>query len=356
MGTITSRQRTDGTIGYTAQIRLKRKGVIVHTEAQTFDRKANAVSWLKKRETQLAVPGAIERAGQNDPTLGEAIDRYMTESGKTVGKTKTHVLRAIKTYGISATRCSKIGSEEIVAYVQELKVQPQTAANYLAQLTSVFAIAKPAWGYPLDRQAMRDAFEVTNRLGLTGKSKERDRRPSLDELDRIMNHYVAVKRTRPDSLTMLPIVAFALFSTRRLDEICRILWADLDVKHSRVLVRDMKNPGEKEGNDVWCDLPTEALLIAQSMPKATDCIFPLNKGSIGSSWQRATEYLKIDDLHFHDLRHEGISRLFEMGLTIPQVATVSGHRSWQSLKRYAHIRQSGDKFAGWKWLATLTGK
>jgi len=59
--------------------------------------------------------------------------------------------------------------------------------------------------------------------------------------------------------------------------------------------------------------------------------------------------LEIEDLRFHDLRHEGISRLFEMGWTIPQVATVSGHRSWKILKRYSHLRQSGDKYANWKW-------
>src|SRR5215831_10607941 len=63
--------------------------------------------------------------------------------------------------------------------------------------------------------------------------------------------------------------------------------------------------------------------------------------------------LGIDDLRFHDLRHEGISRLFEMGKTIPQAAAVSGHRSWTSLKRYTHIRQTGDKYKGWKWLPIL---
>jgi integrase len=61
-------------------------------------------------------------------------------------------------------------------------------------------------------------------------------------------------------------------------------------------------------------------------------------------------------LHFHDLRHEGISRLFEVGRSIPQVAAVSGHRSWQSLQRYAHLRQTGDKYAGWKWLAVVSQK
>jgi integrase len=62
------------------------------------------------------------------------------------------------------------------------------------------------------------------------------------------------------------------------------------------------------------------------------------------------------DLRFHDLRHEGISRLFEIGRTIPQVAAVSGLRSWTSLKRYTHIRQSTDKYENWKWKARLAAK
>ena len=42
------------------------------------------------------------------------------------------------------------------------------------------------------------------------------------------------------------------------------------------------------------------------------------------------------DLHFHDLRHEAISRFFEMGLTTPEVASISGHRDIRMLMRYAH--------------------
>jgi hypothetical protein len=53
---------------------------------------------------------------------------------------------------------------------------------------------------------------------------------------------------------MQKVIGFAIFSTRRLEEITRILWEGLDVEGSRVLVRDMKNPGEKIGNDIWCDL------------------------------------------------------------------------------------------------------
>ena len=58
-----------------------------------------------------------------------------------------------------------------------------------------------------------------------------------------------------------------------------------------------------------------------------------------------------EEVVFHCLRHDGVSRLFERGRTIPQVASVSGHKSWQSLSRYTHLRQTGDKYADWKWFA-----
>jgi site-specific recombinase XerD len=48
--------------------------------------------------------------------------------------------------------------------------------------------------------------------------------------------------------------------------------------------------------------------------------------------------LKIEDLHFHDLRHEGTSRLFEAGFSIQQVALVTGHKDWKMLRRYTHLK------------------
>ena len=116
----------------------------------------------------------------------------------------------------------------------------------------------------------------------------------------------------------------------------------------------MKHPGDKQGNDVFCDLPPEATLVIESMPRVAKEIFPYSVDAIGAAFTRACKLLGIDDLHFHDLRHDGISRLFEMGKTIPQAASVSGHRSWSSLKRYSHLRQTGDKFANWKWLPLVT--
>ena len=87
----------------------------------------------------------------------------------------------------------------------------------------------------------------------------------------------------------------------------------------------------------------------ESMPKTEPCIFPYSTDAISAAFTRACQVLGIDDLHFHDLRHDGVSRLFELGKTIPQTASVSGHRSWSSLKRYTHVRQSGDKYENWQW-------
>lgn len=356
MGTIVARKRKDGSTGYTAQIVRKQKGVIVHREAKTFDRKQAAQAWIKKRETELAAPGGLRKEGRAGVTLAEAIDRYIAESVREIGRTKAQVLRSIKGYDIAGMPCGEIGSQDIVAFAGELSEgrQPQTVGNYLSHLASVFAIAKPAWGYDLSQAAMKDAHVVLRRLGASAKSSKRERRPSLDELDKLMQHFLDRSARAPSSVPMHRVMAFAIFSTRRMEEITRITWADLDETNARVTVRDMKHPGQKVGNDVRVDLVPEAMSIVLAMPRADERIFPFTTDAIGAAFTRACQFLAIEDLHFHDLRHEGVSRLFEMGWTIPKVAAVSGHRSWQSLQRYSHLRESGDKFAGWKWLPIVT--
>jgi len=348
MGTILTRKRKDGTTGFTAQIVKKSGGKVIWNETKTFDRRQAANAWLARREAELALPGAMERP--EDPKLGAAIDRYIAESVKAIGRTKAQVLETIKRYDIAELRCSEVTSSEIVAFARSLPAGPATVQNYLSHLGAVFKIARPAWGYPLDYQAMQDAYMVTSRLGVTAKSNKRERRPTLEELDLLMEHFGRVKSRRPDTAPMQKIVAFALFSTRRQEEITRILWSDFDEAHSRILVRDMKHPGDKRGNDTWCDLPPEAVAIIKSMPKREREIFPFEPNSISAAFTRACKVLGIQDLRFHDLRHEGASWLFEKGgRDIPQVAKVTGHRAWQSLQRYSHIRQSGDKYENWRW-------
>ncbi|AEY69547.1 integrase [Burkholderia phage vB_BceS_AH2] len=362
MGTITKRKRGNGTFGYTAQIRLKRDGKVIFTEAQTFDRRSAASAWMKKREGELAKPGALERPKGEDPKLRDVIDQYFAESEKEHGRTKAQVLRTIKTHDIADKRCSQITSTVIVAFLQELDVTPATRSSYLSFLGSIFTVARPMWGYPLDDQQMDDAWLVARKMGIIGKSQERDRRPTFEELDKLMTHFQERNHRRPSSNPMHYVIGFAIFSTRRMDEIARIAWDDYDKEGKRVLVRDMKNPGEKVGNDVWCDLVPEAIAIIEAMPRVADQIFPYSPDAMGAAFTRACYLLGINTeempeekrLHFHDLRHDGVSRLFEMGWNIPHVAAVSGHRSWKSLQRYTHLRQSGNKYEGWKWLPVIS--
>lgn len=340
-----------------AKIILKSKGAVIHRETKTFDRERAAIAWLAKREGELEQPGEIERSKTANHTLADAIDKYVETTQKNYGKTKAQVLKTTKEYTLAGMACDKIKSQDIVEFAIELSNgrKPQTVGNYLSHLATIFTVAKPAWGYPLSREAMDGALVVLKRMGIISKSKQRDRRPTLEELEKLLAYFYERRTKVPQSMPMHVVIVFALFSTRRQEEITRIAWADYEPHNKRVLVRDMKNPGEKIGNDVWVDLPVEAMRVIDAMPRRNNRpqIFPYTGGAITTNFTRACQLLGIEDLHFHDLRHEGVSRLFELGWNIPHVAAVSGHRSWTSLKRYTHIRERGDKYADWPWLDVI---
>lgn len=329
-------------MGDTAQIRLKEGGKVIHTEAQTFDRKPAAQAWLTKRETKLAVPRALIKP--SDPMLKDVIDPYCADTLRHYGKTKDQVLRNIRNAPIGELRCSEITSQELVRFAQSIEAQPSTRGNYLSHLAAVISVAKPAWGYPLEKQAIDDARTVLTKLGVTGRSRQRTRRPTLDELDRLMTHYQAAELKRKDIIPMTRPIPFAIFSTRRQEEITRLQGKDLGKAKLEIIVRDMKNPGEKIGNDVRVTLTPEAVKLIELQPETDGVIWPYNAESVSASFTRACALLGIEDLYFHELWHEGITRLFEMGWNIPRVACVSGHRSWTSLKIYSHLRQMGDKY------------
>lgn len=115
----------------------------------------------------------------------------------------------------------------------------------------MLSVARPAWGYEIDPHAVSDARKVLRKLGAISRSRERDRRPTAEELDKLLAHFFDTLRWKPSAINMPKVVGFAIFSTRRQEEITRIRWDDLDVPGQRVLVRDMKSPGQKIGNDVW---------------------------------------------------------------------------------------------------------
>lgn len=353
MGPITERRLKDGSVVYTAQVRVMRDSKKASVSA-SFERRSAAEASLKRKEVELKRPGGFEQlssAKSMGATLADAINEYTKTTNKKIGKTKRQVLAAIKQHDIARMACADITSKDIVDFARQLNDgdrQPQTAGNYLSHLSAIFAVAAPAWKMKLDPIEMSAAVAVCKRLGLIGKAKKRERRPTLDEMDALMKYFEEQSR-RGGSMPMHMICAFALYSSRRQEEITTLRWADLE--SGRILVRDMKHPGEKDGTKIWVDLPPEAERIIDAMTtKDDERIFPYNPRSISANFTRACKLTGIEGLTFHDLRHEGVSRQFEMGRTIPQAASVSGHRSWQSLQRYTHMRATGDAWEGWGWL------
>lgn len=131
----------------------------------------------------------------------------------------------------------------------------------------------------------------------------------------------------------------------RLEEIFKIDWSDIDLEKRLVVVRDRKDPRHKDGNDQKVPLLNltgfdawQLLLQQKILTGGKGRVFPYHHKSAGTAFQRGRDVLGIDNLHFHDLRHEATSRLFEAGLTIEKVALVTGHKDWKMLRRYTHLK------------------
>jgi integrase len=185
----------------------------------------------------------------------------------------------------------------------------------------MFNIARMEWGMPIP----------TNPLQLIKKpspSKPRERRLSDTEFELLMS---SIAETRNKFLK--PIIQFALATAMRRGEMLMARWGDINWNNRTIFIEEAKN-----GWSRTIPLSSEALDILNLVPKAEDRIFPTTAMAIQLAWQRLTKRAGIEDLHFHDLRHEAISRFFEMGLSIPEVALISGHRDVRQLFRYTHLR------------------
>ena len=363
MGSITERKRKDGSVGYRAEVVRKRVGLKF---VETFDRRKAAQDWIDKKEKELDKPGGLDAAiaakkGPARSTLGDAIDRTLADRVKQVGRTTKGNLQMVRRRKVADIACQDVTSRHITDLARELYGEgrlPATVGNILSSLGKVFTLADPMWGYPLDEREMDKAVAGCRELGLIERSARRKRRPDLDELDKLMEHFQAYEGRRSDALPMRRLSAFGIFSMRRLGETCRLLWKDYEPDHKdgpRILVRDMKHPGEKVGNDVWCRLTTEAVAIIEAMPRIEERIFPYSSDTASTNFTKACEILRIEDLEYRDFRRDGISRMLEMGKGIAVVQLFSGHRTLSSLEHYVSLKKiDGDKYEGWRWLAAVT--
>ncbi|WP_271273794.1 tyrosine-type recombinase/integrase [Aliamphritea hakodatensis] len=351
MATISKRKRVDGSFSYTAQIRIKQKREVVYTESETFSKKALAKAWADRREAELKMPGVLEKMLHVGVSIGQVV-RWYRDDFHGLSKFGRSKLSSIN-YLINHPELSEIDAltvtaADLVAYIHSRRAEgagPSTVNNDLIWLRNAFRAVKIGRNIPLSLEPLDDAAYLCRKEKVIAKSKKRDRRPTLAELDRLIEHF---GQKRKAQIPMGEVILFALFSSRRQDEICRIRWADVDTEKQRVLVREMKHPLEKI--DTWVFLPDRAWEVLQRQPKDNELIFPYNGKSVSAAFTRACKLVGIEDLRFHDLRHECASWLFEQGLDIPRVAGVTGHKSWSSLQRYTHLSEQGvfDKYDKWR--------
>lgn len=315
---------------------IRRKGCPVLSK--TFPKKSLAEAWAHKKEAEL-LAGVYNDAGAiRHITVADCIERYLQDIGaiKSIGRTKRSVLKALQLSPIGALSIVDLKASDVVHHctLRLASVAPATINHDVQYLRGVIKVAKGVWGYPITSNAVDDSMESLTSLGLVGRSGQRERRPSGSELSQLKAFADANKRMK---IPMSDIIDFAVASAMRLGEICRIEWSGLDQSNKTIQIVDRKDPRNKVGNNQRVPLLGESYEIVIRQSSASDRIFPYDPRSISAAFTRMCKQLGIVDLRFHDLRHEGVSRLFEQGYQIQEVAIVSGHRDWACLKRYTQL-------------------
>lgn len=308
------------------------------SQSKTFSTKARAQAWARE------VEGMIEdgEAGlARSLTLGEVLDLHMSHLERTSSrgrknKTADNTLRT----GLGAeTLISELTFESLKTFcITRLEVdgvKPSTTMTDIMHLSGAITTNIVEERLPEKMRATMSVWrEGLKRAGLIGSPGDRDRRPTAEELAELLTHTKHNKALR--RIRYHDLIRFAVDSCMRLDEICSLRWADVDLDAGTVIIRLRKHPKTK--TDQVVPLMGESQAIIEQQPHTHERVFPFGTDSVGNGFRRICQHLGIVDLHFHDLRHEGISRLFERGYQIQEVAMVSGHRDWKSLKRYVHLR------------------
>jgi integrase len=365
MATFRTRTKKNGSVVHIAQIRIARGGKVVFSEASSFEGRTaakDAKLWALNREAEVKRSLNLGRSFDSF-SISEGMLKYIEEfkgSPAELGKTKHGTMRLMSREPLlQNVDIKEHSSAQFIEYFnkryKEDNAAPQTVLQDAAYIRVLLQHARAAWSIDVDLSIISDAMIVSKKQGKIGKSVERARRVTLEELEKLLSYQDRVKSKSGRLISsrmktpLRDVILFAIFSTRRLGEINRIEWDDVNFKDGTVYIRDLKNPRQTKGNNVLLYLPHRAIEIIKRQPRKGDDprVFPYGEATIGNAFRAAYGYFGIEGLTFHDLRHEGVSHLFELHYSIPQVALVSGHRTWNNLSRYTHLSQfeKFDKYA-----------
>ena len=308
------------------QVQVRRKGQ--PTISKTFNLKTDAQGWA--RELELAADrGELSetiKGNDIDYTVGELLKRYRDEivtmkRGRTV---ETYIVNAMLRQDFCDIKLTNISSAPFSKYRDKrLKlVRGVTVRRELSILSHAFEIARNEWSWPILTNPVRPI-----RKPASGKARER--RLNANEEVRILQECRSCQNPWIE-----PCVRLAIETAMRRSEILKMNWNDVNREKCTLHISETKN-----GHPRNIPLTETAMSILAGLPHNLDGrVIPISATCLRMAWDRALLRAGITDLRFHDLRHEAVTRFFEKGLSVPEVALISGHRDYRMLARYTHLR------------------
>ena len=320
--------RKRGPYQWQAQVRQKAQPL----QTRTFETRARAEQWARAIEVEMDQGAFISRAEAETTLLSELLKRYLMEITplKKGAAPETARILALLRHPIVQKVVAGIRGVDIARYRDERlkKVRPGTVKRDLVILSHLFEVARKEWGIHV-HNPVRDIQMPTN-------AKTRDRRLNASENghDSEETRLLAACREARNPC-LLPIVRLALETAMRQGELVSLRWEHIDLNRRTAYLPDTKN-----GESRTVPLSTTAVEILRSLPRSIHSrVFPgLTTEAVKRAYARAVRRASIKDLRFHDLRHEATSRLFEKGLNIMEVASITGHKDLRMLRRYTHLK------------------
>ncbi len=301
------------------QVRITRQGF--PQQNKMFRSKREAEAWATDVESKMLRGSWLDMAEADSTTLSDALDRYGREVSilKKSGKIELYRIGTLKTDKIGRLYLSRIRGADLAEYRDRrlaAGLSDSSVRLELAIISHLFTVAMKEWRM----EGLRNPV-LSVRKPAPGKA--RDRRLSLGEEKRLLAECAP---------PLEAIILFALETGMRRGEIHKLLWKDVDLGKCTAQLLDTKN-----GEDRTIPLSSRALNVLKGLPRNINGkVFP--GADISHSFAAACRRAGIEDLHFHDLRHEATSRLFERGFNPMEVSSITGHKTLQMLKRYTHLR------------------
>ncbi len=349
MASITKRTRSDGSIVYRAQVRLKGQ----EPQSLTFERRTDAVKWIQKTETELRENRFFGTKEGKRKTVSEAIERYIEDPNIVSQKNYENKKAILRWWGneighrfiadISPAlitekrdrlaKAKKKINKRLQAKTKEI-IEPETFSKarvnrYLATISHLFTIALKEWGWI--------EFNPVKNVSKLKEPRGRVRYLTADEKVRLLK---ACTESASPYLSL--IVRIALSTGMRKGEILGLTWQDVDLITGRLLIRESKN-GEQRSIRIMPDVHSLLLEHSKLRNINSNFVFPSQDqhkpASIKTAWENALKSAKIEDFRFHDLRHTTASYLLMSGSSIAEIAEVLGHKTLAMVKRYSHMSE-----------------